>query len=59
MKSMEEILIAPIFFRVHRSFIVKLNSIKSLSGNVIELINGKSITISLNKKDELFSLLKI
>lgn len=59
MKSMEEILIVPIFFRVHRSFIVKLNSIKSLSGNVIELINGKSITISLNKKDELFSLLKI
>lgn len=59
LKSMEEVLASPVFFRVQRSFIVKLSSIKSLSGNVIELINGKSITIALNKKDQLFSLLKI
>ncbi|WP_336719028.1 LytTR family DNA-binding domain-containing protein [Chryseobacterium mucoviscidosis] len=59
LKSMEDILVAPNFFRVQRSFIVKLTSIKSVSGNVIELNNGKSITIALNKKDELFSLLRI
>lgn len=59
LKSMEDILVAPKFFRVQRSFIVKLTSIKSVSGNVIELNNGKSITIALNKKDELFSLLRI
>lgn len=59
LKSMEDILVAPNFFRVQRSFIVKLTSIKSVSGNVIELNNGKSITIALNKKDELFNLLRI
>ena len=59
LKSMEDVLTSPIFFRVQRSFIVKLTAIKSLSGNVIELVNGKSITIALNKKDELFSLLNI
>ena len=59
LKSMEEILIKPNFFRVQRSFIVKVTSIKSISGNVIELSNGKTINIALNKKDELFSLLQI
>lgn len=59
LKSMEDILVAPAFFRVQRSFIVKLTSIKSVSGNIIELNNGKTITIALNKKDELFNLLRI
>lgn len=59
LKSMEDILVAPAFFRVQRSFIVKITSIKSVSGNIIELNNGKTITIALNKKDELFNLLRI
>lgn len=59
LKSMEDILIPPKFFRVQRSFIVKLVSVKSVSGNVIELNNGKAITIATTKKDELFSLLGI
>ncbi|MCD0480696.1 MULTISPECIES: LytR/AlgR family response regulator transcription factor [unclassified Chryseobacterium] len=59
LKSMEEILGIPKFFRVQRSFIVKITSIKSVSGNVIELNNGKTITIALNKKEELFNLLRI
>lgn len=59
LKSMETILNEPIFSRVQRSFIVKIKSIKSISGNMIELVNGKSITIAVNKKDELFNLLGI
>ncbi|MFP3835578.1 LytR/AlgR family response regulator transcription factor [Chryseobacterium sp. SIMBA_028] len=59
LKSMEDILVPPKFFRVQRSFIVKMTSIKSVSGNVIELNNGKAITIATTKKDELFSLLGI
>ncbi|MGU3377604.1 LytR/AlgR family response regulator transcription factor [Chryseobacterium sp. M5A1_1a] len=59
LKSMEDILIPPKFFRVQRSFIVKLLSVKSVSGNVIELNNGKAITIATTKKDELFNLLGI
>ncbi|AZA80374.1 DNA-binding response regulator (plasmid) [Chryseobacterium sp. G0186] len=59
LKSMEDILVPPKFFRVQRSFIVKLISIKSVSGNVIELNNGKAITIATTKKDELFGLLGI
>ncbi|WP_228422435.1 LytR/AlgR family response regulator transcription factor [Chryseobacterium aurantiacum] len=59
LKSMEDILILPKFFRVQRSFIVKLTAIKSVSGNVIELNNGKAITIASTKKDELFNLLGI
>lgn len=59
LKSMEELLMPPVFLRVQRSFIVKLASIKSISGNVIELNNGKTITIATTKKEELFSLLGI
>ncbi|KQT19025.1 LytTR family transcriptional regulator [Chryseobacterium sp. Leaf404] len=59
LKSMEIILKEPVFSRVQRSFIVKITSIKSISGNMVELINGKSIAIAANKKDELFSLLGI
>ncbi|MFC5875102.1 LytR/AlgR family response regulator transcription factor [Chryseobacterium arachidis] len=59
LKSMEDILVPPKFFRVQRSFIVKLISIKSVSGNVIDLNNGKAITIATAKKDELFNLLGI
>jgi two-component system LytT family response regulator len=59
LKSMETILVPPKFFRVQRSFIVKITLIKSVSGNVIEMNNGKDITIATTKKDELFSLLGI
>lgn len=59
LKSMEAILLPPVFLRVQRSFMVKITSVKSVSGNMIELNNGKIITIASNKKDELFNLLGI
>ncbi|AQW92839.1 LytTR family DNA-binding domain-containing protein [Elizabethkingia anophelis] len=59
LKSMEEILISPDFFRVQRSFILNTEAIRSVNANMVELINGKTISIALNKKDELFSLLGI
>jgi len=59
LKSMEDVLLPLKYFRIHRSFIVKINAIKSISGNTAELNNGKTIPIALTKKDELFSLLGI
>lgn len=59
LKSMEDILIPPNFLRVQRSFIVRITAVKSVSGNVIELNNGKAITIASSKKEELFRLLGI
>ncbi|MCT4084705.1 response regulator transcription factor [Elizabethkingia anophelis] len=59
LKSMEDILLPLKHFRIHRSFIVKISAIKSISGNTAELNNGKVIPIALTKKDELFSLLGI
>lgn len=59
LKSMEVILLPTVFLRVQRSFIVKITSVKSVSGNMIELNNGKIITIASNKKNELFNLLGI
>jgi len=59
LKSMDEVLTLPKFFRVQRSFIINLEAIRSLSGNMVELVNGKSISIALNKKEELFQFLGI
>ncbi len=59
LKSMEEVLKLPMFFRVQRSFILNLESVRSLNGNVVELIDGKTISAALNKKEELYQLLGI
>jgi len=59
LKSMDEVLTLSKFFRVQRSFIVNLEAIRSLNGNMVELINGKNISIALNKKEELYQLLGI
>ncbi|RAI97702.1 LytTR family two component transcriptional regulator [Chitinophaga skermanii] len=59
LKSMDEVLTLPKFFRVQRSFILNLEMVRSVTGNMVELVNGKTITIALNKKDELFQLLGI
>ncbi|WP_316802976.1 LytTR family DNA-binding domain-containing protein [Pedobacter nototheniae] len=59
LKSMEETLSLPVFFRIQRSFILNLEAVRSVNGNMVELINGKAISIALNKKEELFSLLGI
>lgn len=59
LKSMDEVLTLPKFFRIQRSFIINLEAIRSLNGNMAELINGKSISIAMNKKEELYQVLGI
>ncbi|MCZ4245853.1 LytR/AlgR family response regulator transcription factor [Pedobacter punctiformis] len=59
LKSMEEMLSLPNFFRIQRSFILNLEAVRSVNGNMVELVNGKSISIALNKKEEFFNLLGI
>ena len=59
LKSMEDVLCLPGFFRVQRSFILRLEAVRSVNGNMVELVDGKSISIALNKKEELFDLLGI
>lgn len=57
LKSMHAILKPPKFLKVQRSFIINLETVRSVKGNVVELNSGKKITISPDKKGELFSLL--
>ena len=57
LSSMEENLNHKKLFRIQRSFIVNLDFIRSIHGNMAELLNGKSISVSVNKKDELFRLM--
>ena len=55
--SMEEGLQNKKFFRIQRSFILNLDFVRSIHGNMVQLLNGKSISISVNKKEELYKLL--
>lgn len=53
-KSLEEQLPADIFIKVHKSFIVNINKIKSIDGNVLD-IGASKITISQNLKDKVMT----
>lgn len=55
--SMEKILQSHNFFRIQRSFILNIDFIRSIQGNLVELITGKAIPVSINKKEELCKLL--
>lgn len=56
MKKMEERLPSDRFIRVHRSFIVRIGKIKSISGNKIEL-GDQQIPIGKNYKSSLYEYL--
>lgn len=58
LKALEDILQSPLLFRVQRSFIVNLDAIKAINGNVLE-IAGKEIPIGANYKEALFRLLRV
>ena len=53
-KSLEEQLPADIFIKVHKSFIVNINKIKSIEGSVLN-IGGTKISISQNLRGKVLS----
>jgi DNA-binding LytR/AlgR family response regulator len=53
-KSLEEQLPPEIFLKVHKSFIVNINRIKSIEGNLLDIGNAK-ITISQNLKEKVIN----
>jgi DNA-binding LytR/AlgR family response regulator len=53
-KSLEEQLPAGIFIKVHKSFIVNVNKIKSIEGNILDIGNTK-ISVSQNLKEKVFN----
>lgn len=57
LSAMEENIKNEKFLRIQRSFILNLNFVRSIHGNRVELLDGKLISISINKKEELFRLL--
>jgi len=53
-KSLEEQLPADIFIKVHKLFIVNINKIKSIEGNILDIGNEK-ITISQNLREKVIN----
>jgi DNA-binding LytR/AlgR family response regulator len=53
-KSLEEQLPANIFIKVHKSFIVNINKIKSIEGNILDMGNAK-IAISQNLREKVLN----
>lgn len=51
MQKMSELLLSKYFFRVHKSYIVNLQKIDTIQGNLIT-IKGKQVSVSKNQKDE-------
>jgi two-component system LytT family response regulator len=61
LKHFDEVLEAP-FIRIHRSFIINLNFIKSYSkgaGGFVTLLDGSEIEVSATYKDQLLKTLGV
>lgn len=59
MKSYEEILVAPDFFRIHHSHLININCIESYSREGMVKMNDKTeVPIARAKKDPFFRLMK-
>jgi two-component system LytT family response regulator len=59
MKSYEEILMAPDFFRIHHSHLININCIESYSREGMVRMNDKTeVPIARAKKDQFFKLMK-
>lgn len=56
MKSLQKILPSSDFYRVHKSYIIRLDKIDNLSSSHVQ-INDTHIPISRNNKQELLSLI--
>lgn len=59
MKVMEDLLPADQFMRIHKSYIIRLQAIKSIMGNTVEVINGQTVIISKSSRQDLKRLLGI
>jgi DNA-binding LytR/AlgR family response regulator len=53
-KSLEEQLPIDIFIKVHKSFIVNINKIKSIEGNILD-IGSEKISISQNLREKVIN----
>ena len=53
-KAVEEQLPQNVFIRIHKSFLVSLNAVKTIDGNELKLENA-SLPISKNYKEEVLS----
>ena len=60
MKSLEEKLPSNIFKRIHRSYIINLNKIKAVVGNMVEVMEkgqAKHLPVGKNYRDELLEII--
>ncbi|MVT10659.1 LytR/AlgR family response regulator transcription factor [Chitinophaga tropicalis] len=56
LKVLEDMLTPPNIIRVHRSYIINLDAVRSIAGNIVE-IDGKEIPIGANYKEMLLKRL--
>jgi DNA-binding LytR/AlgR family response regulator len=55
-KRLEEQLPMDMFAKVHKSFIVNINKVNSIEGNILD-VGGKKITVSQNLRDKVLDLI--
>lgn len=59
MKAIESKLPPDQFVRIHSGYIVSINAVKAVDGQIVELFNGISLPIAKSRKETLFTALQI
>ena len=57
LNKLESVLPKNKFFRIHRSFIINLDKIQEIQGNMV-VVDNQSLTVSKSQKEEFFELIK-
>ena len=59
MKAIQEKIPLDRFVRIHKSYLISIDAVKTVDGNTVELVNGTSLPISKSRKEALFTALQL
>lgn len=59
MKTIESKLPEGLFIRIHNSYLVAIEAIKTVDVNAVELLNGAVLSVAKSRKEALFVALQI
>jgi DNA-binding LytR/AlgR family response regulator len=59
MKAIQEKIPLDRFVRIHKSYLISIDAVKTVDGNTVELVNGTSLAVAKSRKEALFTALQL
>jgi len=59
LKAIQEKIPLDRFVRIHKSYLISIDAVKTVDGNTVELVNGTSLAVAKSRKEALFTALQL